>query len=920
MGPPRAKPKEPAEAWARSADELLDELGVSVDTGLSRAEVHRRRARFGPNRLRETRPRSAWAILVAQLWSVIVLLLVVAAAVSFAVARVVEGVAIVAVIVINAAIGFVMELRAVRSMEALGRLGQVQARVRRDGEMDLVPAADLVVGDIVVFEGGDVVTSDVRLVEANRLQADESALTGESLPVGKHVQVVDEHALLAERKNMLFKGTAVTRGSAEGVVVATGMQTELGRISALVSEAGDETTPLEKRLAGLGRRLVWLMLAIALLVAVTGILAGQRVVLIVETAIALAVATVPEGLPIVATLALARGMWRMAREHALVKRLSAVETLGSTGVILTDKTGTLTENRLSVAVIVLHEREINLSGDPLSAHGSFVDERGARIDPASDPRLMDLLRVGALCNNAELHVAAEGEPAEAIGEPIEVALLAAAAKAGLFDREIEERLPEIREEAFDPETRMMATFHQDEDRMRVAVKGAPEAVLDACTRIRSHDGDRELGDKDQRRLRADDQRFASRGLRLLALAEKSASSSAEPPYAGLTWLGLVGMLDPPREPVRAAIEACHQAGVSVVMVTGDQAATAASVAVAVGLDGSLAPPLDGREIQMLLLGSEADRERVRRAVVLARTSPRQKLDVIELHQEAGDIVAMIGDGVNDAPALRKADIGVAMGRRGTQVAREAADMVLEDDELDTVAVAIREGRIIFGNIRNFVVYLLSCNVSELFAVGAAPLLSLPLPILPLQILFLNLVTDVFPALALGAGEGEGDVMRRPPADFAERLLERRHWTLIWAYGVIITAAVLGALAVALHVLGMPEQRGVTVSFLTLGFGQLAHVFNVRAPRAGLFVNEVTRNLWVWGALLLCTVLLLAAVYVPLLSRVLGTSDPGVVGWIVVAVGSVAPLLLGQLGKQLRNQSSYDKKRNVKTKQLQDITS
>ncbi len=920
MGPPRAKPTEPAEAWARSADEVLDELGVSTDAGLSRAEVRRRRARFGPNRLRETRPRSAWAILVAQFWSVIVLLLVVAAGVSFAVARVMEAVAILAVIVINAAIGFVMELRAVRSMEALGRLGQVQARVRRDGELDLVPAADLVVGDIVVFEGGDVVTSDVRLVEANRLQADESTLTGESLPVGKRAPAVDRDAPLAERHNMLFKGTAVTRGSAEGVVVATGMHTELGRISALVSEAGDETTPLEKRLAGLGRRLVWLMLAIAVLVAVTGILAGQEVALIVETAIALAVATVPEGLPIVATLALARGMWRMAREHALVKRLSAVETLGSTSVILTDKTGTLTENRLSVARIVLDGREIALSGEPLSTEGRFSREDGSLIEPRSEPSLTELLTVGALCNNAGLRPAGDGEPAEAVGEPIEVALLGAAAKVGLFDRELEERLPELREEAFDPETRMMATFHQDASGVRVAVKGAPEAVLQACTRIRGADGERALGDADRQRIVADDERLASGGLRLLALAEKRAAGPEERPYAELTWLGLVGMLDPPREPVRAAIEACRQAGVELVMVTGDQAATAANVAAAVGLARGDQPIIDGRELSALLGGSEAERERVRAAVVLARTSPRQKLDVIELHQRSGSIVAMVGDGVNDAPALRKADIGVAMGRRGTQVAREAADMVLEDDELDTVAVAIREGRIIFGNIRNFVVYLLSCNVSELLAVGAAPLFALPLPVLPLQILFLNLVTDVFPALALGAGEGEGDVMKRPPADFAERLLERRHWTLIWAYGVLLTSAVVGSLAVALRVFGMPERQAVTVSFLALGFGQLAHVFNLRAPRARLLRNEVTRNLWVWGALALCTLLLLAAVYMPLLSRVLGTTEPGATGWVVVAIGSLIPLLIGQLVAVLRNMSNSNGSGNQRTPELQRVTS
>ncbi len=892
-GTPRAAP------WAHPAADVLEELGVADSRGLDAAEVQRRRQRFGSNRLREIRPRGALEILIAQLWSVIVLLLLAAAAVSFVVARLVEAVAILAVIVLNTAIGFAMELRAVRSMEALRRLGQVQARVRRDGELVAVPAAELVPGDIVVFEGGDVVTSDVRLIEANRLQADESALTGESLPVGKSVATIALDAPLGERWNMLFKGTAVTRGSAEGVVVATGMRTELGRISELVLAAEDVATPLEERLARLGRRLVWLMLAIAVIVAVTGLLAGHDAVVIFETTIALAVATVPEGLPIVATLALARGMWRMAREHALVNRLSAVETLGATSVIITDKTGTLTENRLSVARVIVDARSVELTGDALSAEGAFMDDRGARFDPASDARVVELLTAGALCNNAALHLVGADATGDAIGEPLEVALLVAAAKAGISARELERRFPELREEAFDPETRMMATFHRDGTHVRVAVKGSPEAVMQACTRLAAPDGVRGLTDADRARIDASAEQWAARGLRMLALAGKQTEDESEPPYSGLVWLGLAGMHDPPRQNVRAAIAACHAAGVSVVMATGDQVATAASVAGAVGLDGRDPPPLAGSEIDALLHGTQADRERVRMAVVLARTSPRQKLDLIELHQRAGSIVAMVGDGVNDAPALHKADIGVAMGRRGTQVAREAADMVLEDDELDSVVVAIREGRIIFGNIRNFAVYLLSCNVSELFAVGAAPLLGLPLPVLPLQILFLNLVTDVFPALALGAGEGERDVLERKPAEFAEQLLERRHWMLIWGYGVLVTAVVLVALGAALRVLGMPEEQAVTVSFLALGFAQLTHVFNMRAPGTRLRDNEVTRNRWVWGALALCTALLLIAVYAPLASRVLGTTRPGLAGWLVVGAASVVPLVAGQLVSRWR---------------------
>ncbi|MGD8465244.1 MAG: HAD-IC family P-type ATPase, partial [Anaerolineae bacterium] len=481
----------PDTPWTQPEQEVLETLGVASAEGLDRQEVKRRRQRYGSNRLRSAKSKSAWAILAEQFKSLLVVLLAVAAVLSIAFGEWVEGVAILAVIVINAVIGFVTELRAVRSMEALQRMGHVEAKVRRSGQVQPISAEKIVPGDIVVLEGGDVVTADLRLIEASKLQADESALTGESVPIGKQVEPVDEDVPLAERASMVHKGTAITRGSGEGVVVATGMDTELGHVSALVEEAEEELTPLEKRLDQLGRRLVWITLVIAAVVAAAGILAGREWLLMLETAIALAVATVPEGLPIVATIALARGMKRMAQRQALINRLSAVEALGATNVICTDKTGTLTENQMTVAEIVLADSTIHIGGEGLATKGVFT-RNGDTIDPTQHQVLHRLLRVGVLCNNAEFHQNPADGDGQAVGEPLEVALLVAGAKAGLYRDELLEDHAEVREVAFDAQSKMMATFHQKNGEYRIAVKGAPGPVLTASRQTLTRQGEREL--------------------------------------------------------------------------------------------------------------------------------------------------------------------------------------------------------------------------------------------------------------------------------------------------------------------------------------------------------------------------------------------------------------------------------------------
>ena len=822
---------------AATASEVVRALDTSPH-GLTEHDAHARRRRCGPNQLHEQRARSALAILVDQFRSLLVALLVVAAALSLAFARGPEALAIGVVLILNAAIGFASELRAVRSMEALRRLGQVRTRARREGQVRVLDAVDLVPGDIVVVEGGDVVTADLRLVEASKLQADESTLTGESAPVAKTTAALPADTALAERSNMLFKGTSVTRGAGEGVVVGTGMATELGRITRLVEEAKAEVTPLEKRLDRLGQRLVWLTLIVALAIIASGLARGREWLTVIQTGIALAVATVPEGLPIIATLALARGMHRMARRNALVNRLSAVEALGATGIVFTDKTGTLTENRMTVVDLALSDGAL---------------ERRA-------------LEVAVLCNDAALDGPA------GVGDPLEVALLVAGREKGIERRSLLRSAPELREVAFDPAIRMMATVHLQDGAHRVAVKGAPEAVLAASTRIATAAGQRPLDAAERASWSKRNEEMAARGLRVLALADRRVDDAGAEPYQELTWLGLVGLLDPPRADVRDAIGACNRAGIRVVMLTGDQPATARNIARAVGIAED---------------------------AIFARISPEQKLALIAAHQQRGHIVAMTGDGVNDAPALKKADVGVAMGLRGTEVARQAADIVLRDDAFSTIVAAIAQGRVIFDNIRTFVVYLLSCNLSEIGIVALASLASAPLPILPLQILFLNLVTDVFPALALGVGEGDPGVMERPPRDPREQVLERRHWSRIAGHGALITLAVLGALALARGGLGASTREAVTISFLTLAFAQLWHVFDMRSPRSHLLHNEITRNRWIWGALLLCTALILAGVFVPPLAALLDVTRPTPKGWLLIAAASLAPLAVGQTLAVLR---------------------
>ncbi len=903
------KPTLISNPWSLDAEAILQQSQVTRQEGLGKGQVIKRLKQYGPNRLRQAEKKNPWIILFNQVKSLIVILLAVAALLSFAFHEWADGFAIFGVIAINTAIGFFMELKAVRSMEALHKMERVTAKVRRNGHIKEVTARQLVPGDIVILEGGDIVSADMRLVFSAKLQADESVLTGESLPVNKQIEAIDESAILADRKNMLYKGTSITRGSGEAIVTATGMDTELGKITDLVQKAEDEVTPLEKRLDRLGRHLLWVTTLLIVIIAVAGIRSGKDVKMMIETAIALAVAAIPEGLPIVATLALARGMMRMARRNAMVNELAAVETLGGVSVICTDKTGTLTENKMTVTGLILTDQDIMITAGDQQSRAEFLVSNQP-IEPLQNERVANMLKIGVLCNNASLNKS-KGD-ATGVGDPLEVALLAAAEKAPIDYEKLNQEFPEEREEAFDSDTKKMATFNRSGDKYWVAVKGALESIIEDSSWVATESGRQPLDEKWKTYWQRRNTQLAEKGYRVLALAMKEEDSIDADPYHELEFVGLVCMEDPARADVSQAIQACQNAGIQIVMVTGDHPKTAASIAASIGLaetDQDIA--VVGKDIIPFEAMSPDDQKRYRRTPVFARVSPKQKLDLIAVHQQAGAVVAMTGDGVNDAPALKKADIGIAMGQRGTQVACEAADMVLKDDAFSTIIVAVEQGRIIFENIRKFVIYLLSCNISEVMVVFAASVVNAPMPILPLQILFLNLVTDVFPALALGVGKGNPGMMETPPRSSDEPILQKSGWTSIFGYGLLLTVSVLTAFALAFK-LGMEVEQAVTVSFLTLAFSQLWHIFNMRGRKTTLFDNEIVTNPYVWGALATCIGLLLVAVYVPVAARILKLTHPGLKGWILVLAASLSTCIIGQLCKLRTGKSTVS---SIKERQL-----
>jgi P-type Ca2+ transporter type 2C len=824
-----ATPSPIPDPHTRHAEEVARELGVEPDAGLSDGEVSARRAQHGPNRLPEAEPRPLWLRLLDPFRDFMVLVLLAAAVLSGLIGDLTDTVVILVIVVMNAAISFWQAWRADQALAALQQMAAPRATVRREGELRVVETEHLVPGDVVLLEAGNLVPADLRLHDVAQLRVDESALTGESVTVQKQHKALDDAGAdelpLGDRLNMAYKGTLITHGRGAGLVVATGLQTQLGQVAALLQGAPSKDTPLQQRLADFGKRLSVVVLAIcAVIFAIGVLLRGEPVLLMALTAISLAVAAIPEALPAVVTVLLALGARRLVHVNALVRRLPSVETLGSVSVICSDKTGTLTLNRMQV------QRHEAPGGDDTAFWTALV-----------------------LCNDAV--AGADGW----VGDPTETALLEAAAQAGLNVAELKAQHPRLHEWPFDSERKRMATLHAHAAHWRAYVKGAPESVLPRC------------GAEGREAAQALAQQWAAEGLRVLAVARRDGHAAvvdlgADAFERELQFIGLVALIDPPRPEAQAAVAECRSAGIRPVMITGDHPATALAIARRLCIvDGDTASVLTGAELARL---DEAQLEaEVERVNVYARMDPAQKIRIVQALQRRGEFVAMTGDGVNDAPALKAADIGVAMGRGGTDVAREASSLVLLDDNFATIVGAVREGRRIFDNIRKFIRYALTGNSGEIWVLFLAPLLALPIPLLPIHILWVNLVTDGLPGLALAAEPAEAQVMQRPPRPPQESVFAQGLWQHALFVGLLIGALCLGVQAWALQT-GRPGWQ--TMVFTTLTLAQMAHVLAIRSERESLFTQGLRSNTPLLGAVLLTLALQLATIYVPWLQPIFHT--------------------------------------------------
>lgn len=897
-------------AWyQQTALEVLMALDTNKERGLSEKEAERRLLEYGPNELDQEPGPSPWQLFINQFQDFMILVLLVATAISAVLGEYLDALAVLAIVVLNAVLGFIQEYRAERSLEALKELTAPTCTVIRDGQTKRIDARELVPGDIVVLEGGDRVPADIRLIESSVLQTEEAALTGESVPVDKDERFVAKGELaLGDRRNMVFMGTTVTKGRGLGVVVATGMQTEIGLIAEMITSSEETDTPLQQRLEELGRWLVAGCLLIVALVFAAGVFRGFPVYRMFLVGVSLAVAAIPEGLPAVVTIALAIGVQRMAKRNAIIRRLPAVETLGCATVICSDKTGTLTQNQMTVTELVLAGREYRVTGTGYSTEGEFViGDR--KVDVSTDPDVQMAAKIGAICNHAEfLPVRKSGLPGtaaaikdrllgrnaqqyELLGDPTEGALLALAAKAKVPIDKNARSAGVIGELPFDSERKRMTVVTRERGKTIAWVKGAPEVILPLCSRVQYRGAVRTITRAERNKLLAANENMTRRALRVLALAYKELPvSHGKVGDTGLTekelennlvFVGLAGMIDPPRPEVKQAIRVAARAGIRSIMVTGDHLNTAVAVARELGLitegqTGVTGPELDALDDRKL-------QEVVARTNVFARVSPKHKLRVVKALKSIGEVVAMTGDGVNDAPAVKEADIGISMGRTGTDVTKEASAMVLADDNFATIVAAVEEGRGIYDNIRKFIRYLLGCNVGEVLTMFLGTMLGLPLPLLPLQILWMNLVTDGLPAIALGVDPTDKSVMERPPRSPSEGIFARNLHIKILLRGITIGVCTLMAFMTEFYLGSRSVDVARTMAFTTLVMSQLFFVFQCRSEERGIVEIGFFTNPYLVFAVAISFAMQLAVLYVPWLSPVFKTVPLNMQQWVVILV-------------------------------------
>ena len=896
-----AKSASPSEAhkmnedhWHRlNIEDVLTQLGTDADRGLSAAEASRRMAKHGLNELEAAHRVSPWMILGGQLKNVLILILLVAIGLSAFLGHGIEAIAIAVIVVFAVLLGFLQEYRAERAIDALRRMAAPTATALRDGEELHIPSRELVPGDIVVLHTGDKIPADGRLIEAVNLQVEEAALTGESVPVEKHTAALGARDLpVGDRKNMVYAGTAITYGRGRAAVVATAMDTEFGKIARLLQIVETGKTPLQENLDKLGRALAHAALAIVLIIVALGLFRGRPLLEMFIFGIALAVAIVPEALPAVVTISLALGVQRMVKRNALIRRLPAVETLGSVSVICSDKTGTLTKDEMTVRRIFVAGQMLNVSGAGYEPRGVF-SHKGASVD--SSPPLKTLLRAAALSSDARL-ARSENDgrsPAWQIkGDPTEGALVVAAAKAGLWKAELEAQYPRVDEIPFTSEAKRMTTLHATPGGVVAYGKGAPEVILDSCTRVLTESGQACFDKTSREKVLRKSREMASEALRVLAVACKP-NATPQDAEREMVFLGLVGMIDPPRPEVKTAIEKCEQAGIKPVMITGDHPLTAEAIARELGVLKS-GRVVTGQELDAM---GEAglDRE-VEKIEVYARVSPAHKLGVVSALQKKGHFVAMTGDGVNDAPALKKADIGVAMGITGTDVTKEAAAMTLTDDNFASIVAAVEEGRGVFDNIKKYLMFLLSSNIGEIGLMLGAALLGLPLPLTAVQILYVNLATDGLPALALAVDPPEDDLMRRPPRNPRTGIFSRPVIVLM-VLGGLWSMTVNLALFVWLLQSGRSLPESMAMIFVLLVMIEFFKAYNFRSDRVSA-LRRTFANRWLNLAIVSELVVLVLIVYVTFFQLLLGTFSMRAEDWalILALAFTITPVL--EIGKAL----------------------
>ena len=920
--------------------QVSHELDADAQKGLSASQVAQRAAQYGANQLREGKGSSPFAIFAEQFTDFIVLVLIASAIVSGFLQEWLNTIAIIAIVILNAILGFIQEYRAERALAALKQLSAPTAQVMRDGSLQSVASTELVPGDLILLRSGDLVPADARVIDAYILKVEEATLTGESSSVEKFpVEALDKDVAMADRVNMVHAGTIVVQGRGRAIVTSTGMQTQLGRIAGLVEQIEEEETPLQQRLDQVGRFIVYITLLIVAIIFAIGILRGDDPVKMFLVAVSLAVAAVPEGLAAVVTIALALGMRRMVKRNALIRRLPAVETLGAATVICSDKTGTLTENEITVREIVLPARTIHVTGEGFTTTGEFR-ENGKLVKAEDDPNLQLALTIGALCNTSELQKLDE-QHYRVIGDPTEGALLIAAKKAGLVD-EILRTHDLLTELPFDAVRKRMTTIYEghiegfEEKVARVAyVKGAPDTVLPLCTRIQKRGQVVPLDETARAGLLKTNRELAGQARRLLAVAYRQlavpqhfsseqtrdcdenlpadSDRAGTPPFRidtpvplpdlsveaverDLVFVGLIGMVDPPRPEAKQAVAIARSAGIDVKMITGDHVDTALAIARELEIilpdDDST---LTGNQIERM---SQQDLEsRVEGVRVYARVSPEHKLRIVRALKARNQIVAMTGDGVNDAPALKEAQIGIAMGINGTAVAKEASDMVLLDDNFASIVGAVQEGRAIFDNIRKFIHFVLSHNIGEVLAMFIATLFGWPLPLLPIQILWINLVTDSLPALALGVEKAEPGIMQRPPRPVDERILPNRLLALMFFQGSIVAVSTLVAFAVE-YLATRNVPRAQAVAFAASILAQNVQAFNVRSNRLSIFQLGVFTNRYLIGAFTLVVVTLLGLIYIPSLQAIFQTFPLTLRDWALIGALALLPLVVMETVKYI----------------------